>query len=166
MYGYDLWEVDDHFYWTAWGVSGNWAAQVVCLAYELTGDLTYAAYCRDHLHGHFARLARRCQSYADWRFTWLCFGSYIPRLMRTVATALGRDPEALDHARKAWMEARRERNRPVYTGPGVDLTKDRMDPNGIILNRPPVELPRQAPERSYEPLESLGRLSTDPHPAL
>ena len=34
------------------------------------------------------------------------------------------------------------RGLPVYTGPGVDLTKDSMDANGNILNRPPSDILR------------------------
>jgi hypothetical protein len=157
-----LWPVDDRFYWTQWGISGHYNAAVVCLAYELTGDMTYAAYCKDHLEGAFLRQAKRCRSFADWRFTWLCFGSYIPRLMRILAEALDRDPEALLEAEKEWRRKRAECGRPVYTGPGVDLTRDQMDANGNIVNRPPVDLPREAPPRSREPLKRLGRVSTDP----
>lgn len=155
-----LWQVDDDFYWTQWGLSGHYNAAVVCLAYDLTGDMTYAAYCKDHLEGVFRRQAKRCRHFADWRFTWLCFGSYIPRLMRTVAEALDRDPEMLCRAEEAWRRKRAELGRPVYTGPGVDLAKDQMDANGHILNRPPVDLPREAPPRPIVPPKSIGRLST------
>lgn len=161
-----LWEVEDGFYWTQWGASGNSDAQVACLAYELTGDLVYAAYCRDQLDGTFVRQAKRSRQYADWRFTWLGFGSFVPRLMRTVASALDEDPEGLAQALADWRSRRAEKGMPVYVGPGVDLESDRMDVNGNILNRAPTELPRNAPARTREPLRCLGQLSTAPHPSL
>lgn len=159
-----LWPVDDEFYWTQWGVSGDYSSQIASLAYQLTGDLVYAAFCLDHLEGTFRRQVERCRHFADWRFTWLCFGSYVPRLMRTVADAAARDMDGLQQALRNWRAQRAARSRPVYTGPGVDLSRDRMDVNGNILNRNPVDLPREAPPRRYEPVTSLGRLSTEPHP--
>ncbi len=124
------------------------------------------SYCKDHLEGSFLRQAARCRQYADWRFTWLGFGSYIPRLMHTVAAALDADAEAVERAEVQWRRVRAERGMPVYTGSGVDLTTDEMDVNGNILSREPDDLPREAPARSYEPRRSLVRLSTEPHPPL
>jgi len=158
-----LWPVDEKFYWTQWGLTPHYNASMVCLAYKLTGDMVYAAYCKDHLEGHFLRFLNRCRHYADWRFTWLCFGSYIPRLMRVVADALNKDPQALARREEEWRKKRAKRGCPVYTGPGVNLEKDKMDANGNITNRPPVDLPREAPPRIYNPKTNLGRLSTAPH---
>lgn len=156
-----LWEVDNGFYWTQWGTSGNYQSTMVALAYRLTGDLKYAAYAKDHLLGHFHRLVSRTRKYADWRFTWIGFGSYIPRLMRIVADAMDADPEGLEQAEAAWKKDRADSGNPVYEGPGADLDVDTMDTNGNILNRPPADLPREAPPRQYEPLTVLGDLSTD-----
>lgn len=155
-----LWPVDDEFYWTQWGVSGDFGAQIMALAYDMTSDPVYAAYCHSHLHGTFVRQAERCRHFADWRFTWLCFGSYVPRLMDVVRRARSKDAAALERALSDWVAQRRARGMPVYDGPNIDLTVDDMDVNGNILNRDPVDLPRQAPPRPREPVVNLGRLST------
>ena len=84
--------------------------------------------------------------------------------MKVVADALEGDPEGLARAEKEWKDERARLGRPVYTGPGVDLTKDRMDCTGVIANRPPVDLPREAPPHLYEPTACLGKLSTGDHP--
>jgi len=127
--------------------------------------MVYAAYCWDQLTGSFARQARRCRQYADWRFPWLSFGSFVPRLMKTVASALDENRQGLEQALAEWRQERAQRGRPVYGGPGVDLTVDQMDVNGNILNRPPTDLPRNAPPRAREPRRSLGKLSTSGPPA-
>ncbi|MBT6147180.1 MAG: hypothetical protein HOH74_17220, partial [Gemmatimonadetes bacterium] len=153
-----MWKVDDEFYWTQWGASGDGGAQIACLAYDLTQDPVYAAYCDDQLLGSFARQAERCRHHADWRFTWLCFGISIPRLMATVSKARARDAAALEAALQAWKARRRELGCPVYEGPGVDLCVDSMDVNGNILSRDPDDIPREAPPRPREPVIDLGRL--------
>ena len=159
-----LWKVDEEFYWTQWKAShGLDDLPILCLAYQITGDLKYAAMCKDHLEGYFKRLVERCRNYMDWRFTWLTFGSYVPRLTKAVADALNNDPKALARAEKEWKEKRARLGRPVYTGPGVDLTQDKMNSAAVIANRPPEDLPREAPLRSYEPITSLGKLSTEDH---
>ena len=81
--------------------------------------------------------------------------------MKVVADAMDKDREALDRAEREWKERRAELGRPVYTGPGVDLKKDKMDCNGNIINRPPCDIPRQALPRQYDPKTNLGRLSTE-----
>ena len=156
-----LWPVDDEFYWTQWGVSGDFGAQVMALAYDMTGDPAYAAYCEAHLHGTFVRQAERCRHFADWRFTWLCFGSYVPRLIEVVSRARAEDGAALDLAMQRWKSRRADQGMPVYDGPNVDLQVDEMDVNGNILNRKPVDLPREAPPRAREPVVSLGRLQME-----
>jgi len=136
-----LWKVDGDFYWTQWGHAGyHFNVPIVAIAYELTGDLRYAALCKDHLEGPFLRQIKRGRKYAHWGFTWLDFGSYIPRMMWVVADAMNKNPEGLAAAEKEWKEERARRGLPVYTGPGVDLTKDTMDANGHILNRPPANI--------------------------
>jgi hypothetical protein len=156
-----LWKLDDEFYWTQWGTHGSFGTPILALAFDLTGDYKYAAYCKDHLEGNFRRQIKRSGQYAHWGFSYLWFGSYIPRLMKVVADAMDKDREALDRAEREWKERRAELGRPVYTGPGVDLKKDKMDCNGNIINRPPCDIPRQALPRQYDPKTNLGRLSTE-----
>ncbi|MDA0335724.1 MAG: hypothetical protein O2782_11200, partial [bacterium] len=153
-----LWPVNDEFYWTQWGVSGDFGAQVMALAYDMTHDPMYAAYCQQHLQGTFVRQTERCRHFADWRFTWLCFGSYVPRLMDVVRRARERDAEALAEALQNWKAQRRQQGLPVYEGPNIDLQVERMDVNGNVLSRDPVDLPRAAPPRPREPIIHLGRL--------
>jgi hypothetical protein len=153
-----LWPVDDEFYWTQWGVSGDFGSQVMALAYDMTQDPVYAAYCQAHLEGTFLRQAERCRHFADWRFTWLCFGSYVPRLMAVVQRAQQQDCAALQEALQSWKAQRRQLGLPVYEGPNVDLQAEQMDVNGNILNRDPVDLPREAPPRRRDPVVHLGRL--------
>jgi len=161
-----LWPVDNRFYWSQNVTSAlpDWQAAMACLAYDLTGDMTYAAFAKEMLFGSFLRRAQRVRRFATFRFTWVCFGSFIPALMRTVAEAMCNDPDALAEAERTWKEKRAGKGMPIYDGPGIDLDKDTMDANGNILNRPPVELPREGPGRRRKPLTNLGRLSTEDHP--
>jgi hypothetical protein len=134
----------------------------MALAYDMTGDPIYAAYCQEHLQGTFVRHAERCRHFADWRFTWLCFGSYVPRLMAVVRRAQEQDADALAEALLNWKAQRRARGLPVYEGPNVDLRTERMYVNANILSRSPVDLPREAPRRPREPVVNLGRLPAAP----
>lgn len=156
-----VWKVDGPFYWTQWGASGNYGAAIVALAYELTGELRYAAYARDHLFGCFRRQVDRARRYADWRFTWIEFGSYIPRVAWVVARALERDAAGLERAAASWKAERERRGNPVYEGPGVDLDRDVMDPNGNITSRLPDDIPRENPGRPVGPARSLGVISAE-----
>lgn len=122
----------DYWVWEGAEDAASWYVTMACLAYELTGDLTYAAYCRTRLP-HFLgatgpSLARTHMNFGD-----VGVGSVIPRLMRVVADAESRDPAALDQAEAAWREKRRNMVAP-----------------------PDPERPDKGPERS------LGVLSTDP----
>ena len=67
-------------------------------------------------------------------------------------------------ADRARRQEREESDNPVYTGPGVDLAEDTVSPGGTITNRPPVDIPCEHPRRAWEPLTSLGRLTTADHP--
>jgi hypothetical protein len=158
-----LWKVDDRFYWTQWATAAAFMASAgsVCLAYEMTGNPLYAAYARELVQGTFLRQANRVRRFADFRFTWICFGSVIPALLRTVAQAMNKDPEGLERADREWREKRAQLGRPIYSGPGVDSDKDAMDANGNIISRPPENLPCQAPPRLREPVANLGRISTE-----
>lgn len=154
-----LWPVDDTWYWTQWSCHPGFNLPLVCFAYEITGDLTYAAYAKEQLFGTFRRQVERCRRFADWRFTWVYFGSVIPRLMRIVADALNRDPAGLAAAEQAWLVKRAAAGAPVYRGPGIDFNKDVMDANGNIVNRPPVDLPREFISPAAQGQDkSLGRL--------
>ncbi|GAG33888.1 unnamed protein product, partial [marine sediment metagenome] len=118
------------------------------------------------LFGPFLRQAKRCRHQADWRFTWINYGSFIPRLMCLKAEAEKKDSEGLKRAKKEWLQKRAELGRPVYCGPGVDFTKDTMNSTGNITNRPPDDVPRECElEMGGKHAEfSVGILSTEDHP--
>ena len=46
-----IWALSGHagpsneFYWTQWGISGDFCGQIMALADDMTGDPVYAAYC-------------------------------------------------------------------------------------------------------------------------
>jgi hypothetical protein len=160
----EVWPIDDSWYWTNWAVLPVYNTPLVCLAYDLTGDLVYAAYAKDVLMGRFRQQVERSRHNADWDFSWLRFGSFIPRLMRIAVDATQRDPEGLAAKEREWRDKRAAKGLPVYDGPNVDFTEDVMGPNGQLLNRPPVDLPREKqPRPDRDPEVSMGRLSTGPH---
>ena len=165
--GRHAWPVDDEFCWTntgrVWGTY-RYAAGPVCLAYDLTGDVVYAAYAKHLIEHSFRRQMNQMRRLAFFDFSHLWYGSGILRLMGIVADALDKDPEALAKAEADWLERRAQLGLPVYTGSGVDLTVDTMEASGEITSRPPADLPFEGttPERKGD--VSLGRLSTEDHP--
>ncbi|MDD3926916.1 MAG: hypothetical protein PHT33_09690, partial [bacterium] len=158
-----LWSIDERFYWTQYGDLPHYLTGIVCLAYDITADFTYAAYVKYYLEGTFLRHAGRIRKFADFNFAYIRYGAYIPRLMAVVADAMKRDPDTLAEAETEWRRKREAANRSIYDGPGIDLDKDDMDANGNILNRPPVDLPRLKPVRARNPVVNLGILSTEDH---
>ena len=169
--GTHFWPVDtdkDDWYWMdagrVWGTYRS-AAGLVCLAYDLTHDPIYAAYAKHFLEHAFMRQKRKMQHFAFFDFSHAWYGSGIPRLMRTAATAMDRDPHALAEAEATWMRKRAELGNPIYTGPGVDLEKDHMEASGIISNRPHLELSSESRRLERQPQTSLGPLSVADHPA-
>jgi hypothetical protein len=157
-----LWAVDEKFYWTDWAANmPDYETGAVCLAWEITADPLYAAYARYRVEQTWPRQVQRCRHDADFRFTWLWFGNYIPRLACIVAEAMDRDPDALAAAERTWKQKRAEMGNDVYEGPGIDHQVDTMDALGVITSRPPADLPRQGPTRRYEPKRNLGPLPVD-----
>ena len=158
-----LWPVDDKFYWTDWTPWDNLSTSV-CVAYHLAGNMTYAAVAKYVLEHVVTGLIDRCRHFADIRFTWICLGSLVPRLMRVVADAAHSDPAGLAQAERAWKQSRAEAGIDLYEGPGLDLSKHQMNESAIITDMPPVDLPREKPPRPREPVTDLGPLSTENHP--
>ena len=163
--GAEVWPVDDGFYYFRWGGEiPRYNMTMVCLAYELTKDPVYASYAKDQFEGCFLRRVKLWRRFAHFRFANISQGSIIPRFMRIAADAMDRNPEGLASADREWRRRREESGNPVYAGPGVDLEEDTMSPGGTITNRPPVDIPCEKPRKRWEPLTSLGRLSTEDHP--
>jgi len=170
--GTRFWPVDpdrDDWYWMhagrVWGTYRS-AAGLVCLAYDLTQDPVYAAYAKHFLEHSFQRQMRKMRRFAFFDFSHAWYGSGIPRLMRTVASAMDRDPVAVIEAQAAWMHRRAELGHPIYTGPGVNLEKDRMEASGIICSRPSIALKCDARPVSRKPQVNLGRLGVEDHPTV
>lgn len=126
----------DYFMWEAPGNLLNYACTTVCFAYDLTGDFCYAAYCKQVVEENFHRFVERYRNAEAMSFESLAFSGYIPRLMRTVADAMDRDPEAFARAEAEWRQKRQ-----------------------AMPDRPDSPRPDRGPEIN------LGVLSTEPHPA-
>jgi hypothetical protein len=79
-------------------------APLIAYAYELTDDLTCAAYCRHYLREHFPPYVEELGQ--RWGFfNNVCWGSIIPPLMEAVRRAEARHGvEALDRAEEAWIQ--------------------------------------------------------------
>ncbi len=93
----------------------NYMMPIVCLAYEITGDLIYAAYAK-HLveNAAVASLEGLCRH--------VHLGAYhlaidVIRLRHIVAAALEKDPEGLAEAEAEWQRRHAERHAdpPVFT---------------------------------------------------
>jgi len=114
----------------------NYQCTTVCFAYDLTGDVKYAAYGKRVMEAQFHNFVERVRAGEQMDFQSLWYSGFIPQLMKTVADAMERDPEGFSAAADAWWEERRQRP-----------------------DRTPEERPDGGPEIS------LGRLSSAPHPA-
>lgn len=155
-----LWEIDDNFFWTQWIALPYFNTAMLCLAYQITENPVYCAYALDQVNGTFLRQVKRCKNRADWRFTWIQFAGYIPRLMWLAKEGM-KNPEQLEVADLEWRTRREANGLAVYSGDGIDFTSDTMDCNGNIVNRSAVELPRNSPIRRRSPLTNLGKISTE-----
>jgi hypothetical protein len=113
----------------------NYQCTTVCFAYDLTGDVSYAAYAKDLIESNLHTFAQgvRDEEHVDFQALW--DSGYIPRLMRTVAQAWEEAPQGFEAAVDAWREKRQR-----------------------MPDREPEVRPDQGPEME------LGRLSTTPHP--
>lgn len=114
----------------------NYQCTTICFAYNLTGDIKYAAYGKQVLEGQFHKFADKMRAGKIMDFQALWFSGFIPQLMRTVADAMERDPEGFLIASEAWWKKRCQQQ-----------------------DRKPEERPDEGPEIH------LGKLSRAPHPA-
>ncbi len=81
------------------------AAATVCLAYDLTGNPDYAAFLMDGLEpcGPSDPETRDTEVRSFWSHT---ISGFVPRLMKTVAQAMDRDPEGFAEHVQKWRERR------------------------------------------------------------
>jgi hypothetical protein len=125
----------DYWVWKSPRDMLNYQCTTVCFAYDLTGDVRYAAYAQHLIESNFHTFAQgvRDEEHMDFQALW--YSGYIPRLMRTVATAWDADPQGFEAAVDTWRGQRQ---------------------------RMPDREPEVRPDRGPE--IELGRLSTAPLP--
>ena len=124
----------DYWVWESPMEMFNYQCTTVCFAYDLTGDVSYAAYAKRLIFKHFHELAESVHRGERIGFEEEWYSGFIPRLLRIVAEAANADPEGFAEAAEAWWEKRR--NMP-------DREMEVRPDSGAAT--------------------SLGRLSTEPH---
>lgn len=125
----------DYWVWKSPKDMLNYQCTTVCFAYDITGDVCYAAYANRLLSEHFHQLAKSVGKGEQIGFQEEWNSGFIPRLMRIVADASAKDPGGFAAATEAWWNERR-----------------------TMPDRQPEVRP------DAEAAFSLGRLSTGPHP--
>jgi hypothetical protein len=100
--------VDEADYWVCKSPKEmlNYQCTTICLAYDLTGDVRYAAYARHLLDCQFKAFAQGVRDEEQMDFQALWYSGYIPRLMCTVARATDVAPEGFQAAVDAWWGER------------------------------------------------------------
>ncbi len=117
----------DYWVWKSPRDMLNYACTTVCFAYDLTGDVSYAAYAQNLMETNLHQFAGRMRSRQRMDFQALWFSQFVPRLMRIVADARAKDPEGFAAAVEQWKQKRRampdrpfrqrpDRARPVSLG--------------------------------------------------
>lgn len=124
----------DYWVWKSPQDMLNYQCTTICFAYDLTGDVSYAAYAQHLIESNLNAFAQgvRDEEHMDFQALW--YSGFIPRLMRTVATAWDKDPQGFEATVDAWLRKRQG-----------------------MPDREAEPRPDQGPEKS------LGRLSTAPH---
>ncbi len=89
-------------------------AAIIAYAYELSGELVYAAYCRYYIREHFPERAQVMS------FTYVCWGSIIPPMMAAVQQAeQEHGTGALEEAEATWIATVRQRQEEAPTSATV-----------------------------------------------
>ena len=125
----------DYWVWKSPKDMFNYQCTTVCFAYDVTGDVCYAAYANRLLSGPFHQLAESVRTGERIGFGEESYSGFIPRLMSIVSDASDKDPGGFAAAAEAWRDKRR-----------------------AMPDREPEVRP------DAEARFSLGRLSTGPHP--
>lgn len=119
---------------TARNVELHYGTAIINIAYEMTGDPSYAAYANHLLQNKFAEVVEKYRSEEILGFQDLWYNFTIPHLMNVVAKAEDEKPEEFKNAKEEWRQTRE--------GPTEEYQS------------------WSRPDRASD--ESLGRLSTDP----
>jgi len=159
-----IYPLDKKWYWSSWGgpsVLVN--QQIVCLAYELTGDLYYAAYADYMANRWFPYIAEGLRNFAPCIFTAMGLASAVPALVSLAGKAREQFPEKFEKAKKEWRAKREKLGNPVYDQdpmPGVPMDREHIDANFNLLQVKPVDL-GLAPAPPYPTAHSIGEISGD-----
>ncbi len=113
----DYWVWDAPFH--AGSLGNAYDSTVLCLAYDLTGNADYAVRAMDLLSRYRpADSEARKQSVRN--FVQYLMSGFLPRLMRTVATAMDRDADGFAERQRRWSEARERMPDPSPPPPSRD----------------------------------------------
>jgi len=112
----------------------HYTTAILNIAFELTGDLSYAAYADHLLNNKFLDIVEQYRSGEMMGFQDLSLNFTIPHLENVVAKAMDQDPERFEEVKQEWQETR--------PGPSEEYEE--------------WSRPDQASERS------IGQLSTNP----
>lgn len=108
----------DYWVWESPRDLLNYACATVCFAYDLTGDVKYAAYAKNLLDTRFHDFIESMRKEEQIDFAAIRFSGFMPRLMRIVAAAMDRSPEGFAAACDAWKKERATRpDRPEEERP-------------------------------------------------
>ena len=159
---YKLWHVGDGWYWSTRGPELENNGGIVCLAYELTGDVIYAAWARYMVEVWFPDCAKRLGRFCPCDFECTGYAATLPALAAVVAEALNRDPQGLVAAEATWKQQRAKRGNPVYDGPAepVPIDYEHFDANGNIISMMPADIGVPDPVRRPQAV-SIGRLNCE-----
>jgi hypothetical protein len=128
----------DYWVWESPVRMFNYQCTTVCIAYDLTGDVAYAAYATRLINEHFHAMAEAVHKGERIGFEEEWYSGFVPRLMNIVAEASDKDPDGFAAAAAAWWEKRRKMPDREET-----VRPDQQADGGMWI--------------------SLGRLSTGPH---
>ncbi len=132
----------DYCVWNSPDSAGA-ATPMACLAYELTGEMIYAAYLKHCIEKIFMEIVQSvCHDRTDMSFTNICYGSTIPRYMCIVADAVAKDRQGLQRTYDEW---RKKIDDKGVTPPPARADKDPGTSLGVLSTEPlPLERPWQS----------------------
>ena len=164
----ELYRVDDRWYWCNWPAPDtDSSAPTVAIAYEMTGNLLYAAWAKYVLDEWFLDRVERVKNLAPLLFSDVRLGRPMSALMWIVADAEKRDPQGFKKAQAEWRRRRQANGCEIYAGPHDWLPRDQKHfcANGHVIGAEPVRFddlpPYGDPNQRRKPW-SIGRVSAEP----
>ncbi|MBI4244501.1 MAG: glycoside hydrolase family 127 protein [Planctomycetes bacterium] len=151
-----LWPVDNKWYWTQWAGTFHggtlhllmFQANVVCLAYKITGNPIYVAYAKYIVEEWFPDMAERLRNFCPCSFTSIGLTVSIPVMMAIISEAIEKDPDNVEKAEGEWRRERTELGHPIYDGPypGIPIDQKHFDACANVIGLPPVSLGLKEPQ--------------------